>query len=508
MVNATALMLTRREQLAALGALALFAPSALRAGSEGTPFSTDLLVNRAAELARSPWRDPAVHDDARAIDYDALNRITYRADRGALDGRVRFFPLSRSAHVPVRINLVAQGRAAPFRFSADLFDTGDRALRRLLDRMEGFAGFRAMNPNGVGDWLAFQGASYFRAAGALDQYGLSARGIAIDTSVPGNSEEFPRFSEFWLERGSDGALIVYALLDGPSVTGAYRFVNRHLKSGVVQQVSATLFARRDIAQLGVAPLTSMFWYGEGDRSRAIDWRPEIHDSDGLAILTGAGERIWRPLGNPPRVTTSSFLDHAPRAFGLLQRDRNFDHYQDDGVFYEKRPSLWVEPEGDWGPGAVTLYEIPTSREIDDNIVAFWTPARPFRAGEKREYRYTLSWIADEPAPAPAARTVSLWQGIAGRPGHDPIAGARKVVADFEGPSLAGLARGAAQPMVSVNDGRILAAHAYPVQGMPGRWRLAVDIERAGAESSVLRGWLKADGAALTETLVHQLHWTD
>jgi glucans biosynthesis protein len=189
-----------------------------------------------------------------------------------------------------------------------------------------------MNPGGQGDWLAFQGASYFRTAGPLDQYGLSARGLAIDTGLS-KPEEFPRFTKFWLEQGPGDAITVYALLDSPSAAGAWRFVNRRTPAGIVQDVSMSLQLRNDVTRLGLAPLTSMFWYGEGQRDKAIDWRPEIHDSDGLAMTTGRGEQIWRPLNNPSRAILNSFADRDPKAFGLLQRDRNFDHYQDDGVFY-------------------------------------------------------------------------------------------------------------------------------------------------------------------------------
>src|SRR6185312_14095878 len=196
-------------------------------------------------------------------------------------------------------------------------------------------------------------ASYFRTSGEDNQYGASARGIAINTAMP-EPEEFPRFVEFWLEEPKVDApsITIYALLDGPSISGAYRF--EAVKGrGAIINISADLYARTDIDRVGIAPLTSMFWYGENDRRYASDWRPEIHDSDGLAMWTGAGEHIWRPLNDDEHPSTSSFADKSPQGFGLLQRDRNFDDYL-DGVHYERRPSLWVEPLGDWGEGAVTL----------------------------------------------------------------------------------------------------------------------------------------------------------
>jgi len=273
-------------------------------------------------------------------------------------------------------------------------------------------------------------------------------------------------------------------------------------------VTTALFVRKDIAQLGIAPLTSMFWYGEGNRAQGIDWRPEIHDSDGLALLTGKGERIWRPLVNPPRAATSSFFDNGPRGFGLLQRDRAFDHYQDDGVFYQKRPSLWVEPQGNWGAGAVTLFEIPTNREIDDNIVAFWTPARQPRRGQRLDFSYRLNWIDAEPQPTSVARATDVWLGTAGRPGHDPIPNARKLVIDFTGGELDRYDRTQADPVVEVKNGKLLSAVAYPVAESRQHWRLLADIARDSGQTSDLRVFLRSKTTALSETVFYQLQWPD
>ena len=279
----------------------------------------------------------------------------------------------------------------------------------------GFAGFRVMDPAPAKtDWLAFQGASYFRTSGVQGQYGLSARGIAIDTAMP-QPEEFPDFTAFYLERPVGDRITLYALLDGPSLTGVYRFVCTRAKP-VLTEVHAELFARQDIGRLGVAPLTSMFWYGENNRRRSADWRPEIHDSDGLALWTGAGERLWRVIENPPLVMTSSFVDFNPRGFGLSQRDRNFENYQDDGAFYDRRPSVWVQPLGDWGEGAVQLVEIPTDDEIHDNLVAYWTPKEPVRGGSAWTFDYRLYWGDDEPFIPEVGRVRHTWRGRHGIPG--------------------------------------------------------------------------------------------
>ena len=231
-------------------------------------------------------------------------------------------------------------------------------------------------------------------------------------------EEFPRFSQFWLAENGD-TLTIYALLEGPSVTGAYQFDCAH-KDGVVMDVHCDLFFRGAPERLGVAPLTSMYWYGENQRDRAADWRPEIHDNDGLAMWTGKGERIWRPLINPPHVQTNAFADVGPKGFGLIQRDRDFSDYQDDGAFYEKRPGIWVEPKGDWGAGAVELVEIPTNDEIHDNIVAYWRPQKPVQSGDALSFDYRLYWQDREPNyPTELAKVVATRIGRPGFPAPKP-----------------------------------------------------------------------------------------
>jgi glucans biosynthesis protein len=402
------------------------------------------------------------------------------------------------------ISVVTDGIARRIEHGRDLFHVVDGQGPAPVP-LDGAAGLRAINKGGVGDWLAFLGASYFRSAGALDQYGLSARGLAIDTGIDGR-EEFPQFTAFWIARERPGTITIYALLEGRSVVGAYRFVNSDRRpQAVMQDVSVALWFRRDVERLGIAPLTSMFWYDEGNRPQAVDWRPEIHDSDCLLIHNGAGERICRPLGNPPHPTINSFTDQAPKGFGLLQRDRAFDHYQDDGVFYHKRPSLWVEPKGDWGKGAVSLYEIPTRREVDDNIVAFWTPAAPVKAGSALNFDYRLRWIGGEPDADPLARVVDRWTGVAGRPGHDPLPDAVRLVVDFEGPSLKGLGRGSGvRAAVSVDRGKVISAEAYPVVGTPMRWRLIVD-SAVVRDPVNLRATLEIGDRPVSETLIHQFY---
>ncbi|MDB5736063.1 MAG: glucan biosynthesis protein, partial [Alphaproteobacteria bacterium] len=353
----------RRLLLAALSASALprWALAAvenpgIRLGP-ARPFGFALLAAMARKNAAQPYKAPpqrAAHL-IQTIDFDAAQKIAFRPDHALWRGTggadpVSFFHLSRYSGDPVVLHAVDKGQAREILYGPDYFDYGASGLDpRALGGL-GFAGFRVMDgQNKPTDWLAFQGASYFRSSGQDAQYGASARGIAINTAGA-TAEEFPRFSEFWLD--ANGPVVsIHALLDGPSITGAYKFdATKNQNGSVVMDVQCQLFFRAGVSRLGVAPLTSMYWYGENERRKADDWRPEIHDNDGLAIWTGKGERIWRPLVNPPQVQTNSFADDSPRGFGLMQRDRDFADYQDDGAWYEKRPGIWVEPKGSWGAG--------------------------------------------------------------------------------------------------------------------------------------------------------------
>ena len=297
--------------------------------------------------------------------------------------------------------------------------------------------------------------------------------------------------------------MVHALLQGPSVVGAYRITHRKIAAALVQEVESRLFFRAGIGRLGVAPLTSMYWYGRTDRQEAVDWRPQVHDSDGLAIWTGAGERIWRPLANPPRTLTNAFLDNNPRGFGLMQRDRSFLDYEDDGAFYDRRPSLWVEPVGAWGRGSVQLVEIPTTSETDDNIVAFWTPDRPVRAGDALDVRYRLHWAAGEPDPPGVGQVVATRTGVGGRPGQAHDTGSRKFVIDFAGGGLASLDRGSnVEADIALSAGAPILPTAYPVVGT-NRWRLMFDVAIGAGTTVDMRAYLRRGRNALTETWTYQ-----
>ena len=493
----TAMMkIDRRAMIAASGATLLLPGSALAQARER--FSWEMVIARAQRLARQPYRETPHHPGAHKVDYDALYKARFKEDRtiwGNLPGDtgVQLFPLSASAEQPVEIALVENGHAVPLRYDPTMFDApADNAVQQLGPDA-GYAGFRIMNAARNGDWLSFLGASYFRSPGATKQFGLSARAIAINTSIQGK-EEFPRFTHFWLERTGRSSITIYALLDGASITGAYRFVSELTPQGVQQDVDTALFPRRAIAELGLMPMTSMFWYDQASRASRTDWRPEIHDSDLLAISSADGTIHARPLINPSAPRVDAFAERNPGGFGLMQRDRNFDHYQDDGVFYERRPSLWASPRKPFGAGQVRLYEFPTTSEYVDNVCAYWTPATAVRAGGRITASYRLDWSS---AGGPAKGTAMLsnvWTGQAGEAGVD------RLILDFSGVALD------ARPDIWVDTAgaALVRKGGYPVLHQPCLFRVALDLRRDGGKAADIRVQLRSGNAALSEYVHYPL----
>lgn len=512
---------------AALGALGFLPPALLRAASgnpgarllpTAAPFDYAWLKGRARHLATQPYVAVArpLPDAVKTVSWDQYQTIRYRDEHALWAGaglkfQAEFFHLGIFFHEPVHIHEVSDGLARELAYDPAAFDLGKSGLKdaALPDDL-GFAGFRL---NFHTDWerdiAAFLGASYFRAVGAEMQYGLSARGLAVDCASP-RGEEFPRFTHFWLERPAPGStrVVVYALLDSASIAGAYR-IEIAPGENLVMDVDASLYPRKTIERLGVAPLTSMFQCGAHDKRMANDWRPQIHDSDGLALHTGAGEWLWRPLANPEGLRFNAYADENPRGFGLLQRDRNFDHYQDDGVYYDRRPSLWVEPKSDWGRGSVQLVEIPTVDETFDNIVAFWNPERPPAPGDELLFSYRLHWGARPPQASPLSRVMQTRTGVGGVIGRKREYFSWRFAVDFHGGPLPMLAKDArVEAVVSASRGEIELVSARPL-APTGGWRAMFDVKLAGADDTPepvnLRLFLRSDDAALSETWLYQ--WT-
>jgi glucans biosynthesis protein len=491
-------------------------------------FSFEALKERAANMAREVYLAPAKpHPEIiNKIDYAAHGLIRFKPELALFGDDPKaypatFFHLGRFFPKKVIINWLENGKARELLYSDDYFEMPKDSPAHRLGHDVGFAGFRLQeNPLHNGkrrelDWVAFLGAAYFRAVEETGHYGMSARGVAIDTAVPGKTEEFPDFREFWIEapHENDRNAIAYALLDGPSITGAYKFILTR-DAGVTIEVEKHLYLRKSVSQLGIAPMSSMYWFSETRKPAMADWRPEVHDSDGLQMWTGAGERIWRPLNNPQRVITSAFKDSDPKGFGLIQRDRNFDHYL-DSVYYDLRPSLWIEPLGAWEAGEVQLVEIPTDSEIHDNIVAMWVPEAKAEAGQQFSYRYKMHWQSKEPDQGGIARVVATRLGQGGRYGIDFPNEARKFLIEFEGDALVKLPRAALpEQVVTASRGEIVSAGGVePIRPdfkiawdePSARWRTQFDLKVTGDEPLEMRCYLKNGNDILTETWLYQYH---
>ena len=487
-----------------------------------TPFSWEALKARAVTLAAAPYAPPSAAAAALVadIDYLAHQEIRQPPERGlwangSAEAAVTFFHLGRLFPHRVRMNALEGDVAREVVYDPAAFEHPPGNPAGRMPRDAGFAGFRIHDPHAVADppaasdWIAFLGASYFRMRGDLGQYGLSARGVAVDTALPEPQprEEFPGFREFWIRPLRGDRTEIFALLDGPSVAGAFRFQVARTPA-MTMEVDCELNLRRDLGRFGVAPLTSMFWYGKINRFTGDDWRPAVHDSEGLAILNGRGERLWRPLSNPTRLTVSSFADESPRGFGLIQRERAFEAYLDGVARHERRPSLWVEPLGDWGRGAVQLLEIPTRVEYEDNIGAFWVPEAPARAGDRHVFRYRLHWnnagsVEHELAWVSGTRM--------SRVRHDPDGAlTRQIVIDFEGDTLASLEPEAAELDLVLSHGARSFGHGVERRPEAGTrtWRVFVAVAQRGVEPAEARLTLRRNGRALTETWLAQLHPVD
>ena len=482
------------------------------------PFSFEGLIDHARALASQPYVPPPRPDPevVAQIDYDAYGKIRFKPEYALYADGPSVYPITFmlvGMYFPktVRMYKVGDGQAREILYSPDYFSMpADHVARKLAPEPSAFAGFWVRESRLEGDWAkrepwaTYVGASYWRAVGELGQVGMSSRGVAIGTGDP-KPEEFPDFVAHWFEPAAteNDPVIVHSLLDGPSISGAYRFA-LHRGKGVTIDVENHLFLRADVEHLGIAPLTSMFWFAEYDKRYREDWRPEVHDADGLALWTGSGERIWRPLNDPPRIITSSFLDDNPKGFGLSQRDRNFEHYL-DGVGYDKRPSVWIEPVGDWGKGSVQLVEIPTDDEIYDNINAFWVPAEPAKAGVDFGFKYRQHWVDKEPFfPADLARCVATRVGRGGEAGKPRPKGVEKFVVEFAGGDLPKLDKDQ-KPEAVITSSRGTIGGLIMVERVPTteRWRAMFDLSADGPDPAELRLFLQLDGRPLTETWLYQ-----
>jgi glucans biosynthesis protein len=498
-----------RRRAALLGILVTLL---LAAAGEARAFGLDDVAAIAERNGAEPYRadrQKAVPEWMRAgkMTYDQWRDIRFKPDHAlwrdeGLPFQVQLFHPGLYFERSIEVNVVDADGVKPFPYSTALFDYGKNKFASKIPSDIGFAGLRIHYPLKSKDYhdevAVFLGASYFRAVGRDNVWGLSARGLAIDT-VEASGEEFPNFIEYWLAKPTQGAthFVLYALLDGPTATGAYRF---DITPGAetAMAVDCVLFARGTRpAKIGLAPLTSMFFFGENTTRKFEDFRPEVHDSDGLLLHFAGGEWLWRPLDNPPRINVASFAMHDPRGYGLIQRDRDFGHHQDIETRAERRPSAWVEPRGDWGDGHVQLVEIPTGNEKLDNMVAYWVPATPPKPGAPLRFGYTLRWFVDAPERPPGARVVATRRD---RGTIDTSNDGYRYVVDFEGDALRAL-DDASPPravVTATNGAKVYDEHVYK-NPVTGGFRLTFQIKPKDEQPVELRAYLERNGDVLSET---------
>lgn len=478
-------------------------------------FNENTVAEIARNLASKAYEKPddMVPDELKNLDYDQHRDIRFVRENGPwyhqnMPFEVQFFHLGSMFQISVPINEIVGGKVRPIKYSPAFFNYGKNKLDAGHYKNLGYAGFRLHYPLNsrtyYDELISFLGASYFRALGKGQKYGLSARGLAIDTAVQAG-EEFPIFKEFWIKkpRRKDSNITVYALLDSPSVAGAYTFVITPGKNTTIE-VTAVLYPRKPINKLGVAPLTSMYLFGENSKNKFDDHRPEVHDSDGLLVWNGRDEWLWRPLDNSKYLRISSFVDNNPKGFGLMQRDRVSEHYMDFEAMYEQRPSLWIEPLDNWGKGMVQLVEIPSIQEIHDNIVAYWIPEEAVVPGREYKFRYMMHWADEVPVDNGLTKVEDTYTGIGGVSGMLETE-KRKFVVDFGGVPVENLKqaieKGEVTADVSASEGKIKGVHLMynPLNG----GALVYMDYKPDNKTAELRIALKKDGKTVSEVWSYQ-----
>ncbi len=442
------------------------------------------------------------------LGYDQYHDIRFKRERAIWTSEgvpflVELFHRGFIFKEPVVIYVVADGTARRVVYSPDFFMFGPSVQPPPDGTMIDFSGFRILAPinraDAFDEFMLFQGASYFRAVAKGQAYGLSARGLAINTGAR-EGEEFPFFRAFWIERPQPEAraIVVHALLDSVSTTGAYRFTIRP-GDATVMDVEMTLYPRVELKLVGLAPLTSMFVFGPNNRMGIDDVRTAVHDSDGLAIWNDKGEWLWRPLIHPETLQISEFMDDNPRGFGLLQRHRAFADYQDLEAHYERRPSLWIETIGYWGSGAVQLVEIPSKTDYHDNIVVFWRPSQSIPAQSEERRAYRLHWCWTPPVTPPLAATADT------RVGAGPEKGTRLFVIDFVGGRLAELTQDAPVQVAIITSAGTVKQPVARLNPAIGGWRVRFVLDPGGAKLCDMRGLLKLGEEPLSE--IWSYRWT-
>jgi len=482
-------------------------------GAERVHVDFDYICDIAEKIARKPYRQKwkKLPRELRELNYDQYRDIRFLSEKALwhddeMPYRVEFFHLGGLYQQSIKIHEFSKTHSQRVPYVSDFFDYGDNEEMGRFSRSIGFAGFKVLNPlnrpDHYDELISFLGASYFRALGAGQKYGLSARGVAVNTGL-GRPEEFPAFTKFWIQKPKRGdeELLVYALLNGPSLSGAYQFRVRPGETTEVE-VTTSVFVRKEVESLGLAPLTSMYWFGENSKMGNVDFRPEVHDSDGLSIKISDEKWIWRPLDNPAETRLTDFPVEDPQGFGLVQRDRHFNSYQDLEAHYQLRPSLWVEPLEGWGEGVIRLVELPTKNEYMDNIVAFWLPKKGLKPGERVDLSYRLHWAMNSENLMPKAWVDSTRMGPVS---ENPLE--KLFVIDFAGEEMAMAEEDTfIEAVVRAGDGAQIIS-AVSQKNRPNRsWRVLMRVKAdQPGEAIELYCHLKKKSVIVSETWTYR--WT-
>jgi glucans biosynthesis protein len=489
----------------------------------GAEITLEYVVKLAEQRAAKPFRSPrgdlpeVLKQDN--LDYDKYREIRFRHENALwaaqnLPFRVEFFHPGYLYQEPVRVTEFTLTHSQPVRFVQEFFDYGKLNIAKKIPANTGYAGFRLLNEMNARDKFdevgAFLGASYFRLLGKGQRYGQSARGLAIDSGETDRGEEFPIFTDWWLGKPhhDDDRVRLYAILDSVSCVGAFSFTVQpgettiaDVESVVYLREAKTVQAadpkRIPIKTLGLAPLTSMFWFGESSERKFDDYRPEVHDSDGLLIRMDNGEVLWRPLNNASVMRHQRFATKGIRGFGLLQRDRNFNDYQDIFNHYHTVPSVWIEPRGSWGEGEVNLVELSTCYEGLDNIVAFWDPKEKPKPMQPFRYGYTMFWTRENDRKISENSVIATRIGADGRDRSK-----REICVDFKGPKLDSFAESdPPQVISSCSENGVITESQVFRNPFDRSWRVILKLQpaRDNKEPIDVRCTLKKGDEVVSET---------
>jgi len=474
--------------------------------TEAVPFDQNAVQALAKALSKEPFkpRPDDLPPVLRNLNYDQYAAIRERPGTAIwANGNSGFAvePLPRGFifSTPVELNLVEDGQSRRVIFDATLFDAGELKFPSNLGEL-GFSGFRVLahREEDAHEVAIFQGASFFRAVAPGQTLGTMARAISIKTADP-RGEEFPAIRTVWIERPTvaANALVIHALIDSESLTGAYRFTLRPGEATIID-TECILFARAGVDNLGLATMSATHISGPVDERRNYDLRPSISEVCGLQMLTGQGEWLWRPVANRDTLQVSAFADENPRGFGFLQRDRNFDHYQDDEQRFETRPSLWIEPIGEWSQGAVQLVEIPSDSEANDNIIAFWKPKQPLPPGSESFFAYRQFWCWNPPEQPPLAIAVQSRSGRGSSPKR------RRFIVEFFGEILSQPRTAAMKPNLTLSQGSISLLRTFTSADKKS-CRVLFELDLPSQDYAEMRLVLEAAGAPISETWLYR--WT-